>query len=215
MYDYAEAFKELSLLEDMDFDLDDDDAIKDLSKYVDDDSSEDETVDVIDLDADDADELEKSYIGKVILECPVCHSKIYKDKEDIIAEEDSEYVNVDEECPICLTEGGFEIVGEVAPYEPSNDKDEDEDKEDKSDDKVKDIEDQEDDDESDDDVDESLNESTCPDCGKDPCECEKDSEDNKELKEGFEHINVETEDSVMDMSQDENGKVTITTEPKD
>lgn len=87
---------------------------------------EDETIEVIDPNTEDEEDLEDSYIGKVIFRCPVCRSFVYHDKENINFDEDSDTVNIDEECPYCHSVGGFEIVGEVAPYADVNVKVDDE-----------------------------------------------------------------------------------------
>ena len=92
----------------------------------------DDSIQVIDTDAKTPEELEDSYIGKVILDCCVCHSKLYKDKEDVVIDEDGDLANVDEECPFCYCVDGFKIVGEVKEFnkdDSEEDKDEEEDKE--------------------------------------------------------------------------------------
>ena len=78
---------------------------------------EDNTVTIIDPNADTEDEIEGSYIGKVILDCRVCHSKIYKEAEEITIDEETESANASEECPFCYSVEGFTIIGEVAEYE--------------------------------------------------------------------------------------------------
>ena len=45
-------------------------------------------VDVIDLEAEAEEDLKQSYVGKVILDCNVCHSNIFVNKEDVIVNED-------------------------------------------------------------------------------------------------------------------------------
>lgn len=69
---------------------------------------------VIDPEAKNEEELKSSYVGKVIIDCNQCHSKVYKDKEDIVIDGDD--VNKEEECPYCFATEGFKVVGEVAPY---------------------------------------------------------------------------------------------------
>ena len=44
-------------------------------------------IDIIDPDANNEDELSDSYVGKVVLDCSVCHSKIYKDPSEIVIDE--------------------------------------------------------------------------------------------------------------------------------
>jgi len=63
-------------------------------------------------------------MGKVILDCNVCHSLLYKDPEEVI--EDGEDVNVDEECPFCYSQSGFKVVGQVKPFVREDEEEEDE-----------------------------------------------------------------------------------------
>ena len=112
----TEAFKELSVLKEDTFDLDSD-GIKELKDFEDNDDI-DTTVDIIDAKADDEEELSDSYVGKVILDCCVCHSKIYEDKEDIHIDEEEGLANVGEECPFCYAVDGFKIIGQVTEFNP-------------------------------------------------------------------------------------------------
>lgn len=112
-----EAFKEFDLLEDTDskFPLDRD-GMEDLSSFLDIGEEDDDTsVDVIDLEAEAEDELKQSYVGKVILDCNVCHSNIFVDKDEITIEDDGTAC-LDVECPYCMSDEGFSIIGEVRPY---------------------------------------------------------------------------------------------------
>ena len=112
-----EAFTKLSLLDEEDFNLRDDSDIEDMKSFMDDQEDIEDVEDIIDPEADSEEELEDSYIGKVILECPVCHSKIYKNAEDVHYDEETDLANEEEECPFCYSMDGFTIVGQVAPYE--------------------------------------------------------------------------------------------------
>lgn len=113
----AEAFQSLSSLTEDVIDINDDDMESKVSDIIDDEV--DDSIDVIDANADTEDELEGSYIGKIIVECDVCHSKLYKDVEEIIpSEDDEDIVNIEEECPFCYSTDGYHIVGQVAPYQP-------------------------------------------------------------------------------------------------
>lgn len=115
-YDLRDAFQELvALNEAEEFNLSDEEQIKKMADFMDGDEY-DEVQMVIDVDAEGMDELEPSYEGKIILQCPVCKSLIYKDEADIVEDSDSDYVNVEEHCPYCKEEGGMIIVGKVAPY---------------------------------------------------------------------------------------------------
>lgn len=109
----SEAFKKLDILDEDVFELDKDGltALKDFE-----DSDEDDTITVVDPDAESEEDLEDSYIGKVILDCSVCHTDIYKDKEDITIDEESGLANIGEECPYCYSSDGFKVIGEVKPF---------------------------------------------------------------------------------------------------
>lgn len=112
----SEAFRQLELLNEEDFNLSTTDG-SEMKNFLDDD--EDISVmslDVIDPEAESEEDLEDSYTGKVILDCCVCHSKLYKDKEEITVDEEQDLANTDEECPFCYSRDGFKIIGEVAPY---------------------------------------------------------------------------------------------------
>lgn len=122
----TEAFKRLSMLDEDVFDVTDD-GIQELKDF-EDDSETDETVDIIDPEAESEDELADSYIGKVILDCCVCHSKIYKNKDEVHLSDDETVANEDEECPYCYSTEGYKVIGEVAAF--SNEKGENEEAED-------------------------------------------------------------------------------------
>lgn len=127
----GKAFKAFDELNEELFDVTDD-GIQALDKFYDGDNTD--AIAIIDADAEEEEDLKDSYVGKVILECPVCESMIYKDTDDIHVEEDaSELVNVEEECPCCHTVGGFHIIGTVAPYgEEKEDEEEEVEVEDKT-----------------------------------------------------------------------------------
>lgn len=77
---------------------------------------------VVDVDADTREDLRDSYVGCIIIQCPVCKTLIYKDEEDIVrTEDDDEYVNLGDTCPHCKSEDGFIIVGKVASLEKETD----------------------------------------------------------------------------------------------
>lgn len=110
-----EAFKALDILNEEDFNLASMDGLKDAKEFIDKDEESD-FIDIIDPEATTEDELKDSYIGDVILDCTVCHSKLYKNPEEIQVDEAEGLANVDEECPFCYSTDGFEIIGMVAPY---------------------------------------------------------------------------------------------------
>ena len=109
----TEAFKALDALNEDTFSVSDD-GIKKLAEFEDNDDLVDE-ITVYDADAEDTEDLEDSYVGKVIVDCNVCHSKIYKDKSDVVIDEETQNANITEECPYCYSTDGFKVIGEVAP----------------------------------------------------------------------------------------------------
>ena len=120
-----EAFKKLSVLDEDIFEVDDD-GITALKDFVDEDDKDDSLA-VIDMYADDKEDLEDSYVGKVVCDCCVCHSKVFWDKDAIELDDDGELVNVGSECPYCYATDGFKIMGEVKEYCPECDDKHDED----------------------------------------------------------------------------------------
>lgn len=173
----AEAFKQMDLLTEEDFALTDK-GIDELGALL---SAEDsENIEVIDADADDVEELEDSYVGKVILDCVVCHSKIYKDAENVVIDEDRELANIDEECPYCYSVEGYKIVGQIAPFEEKEEADVKVEVEDKD---------------NDGDMDEVS-------ISADNDELEEGCDKEDSLKEELEKVEIETEDSVITVSEE-------------
>ena len=147
-----EAFTQLQLLNEEEFNWTDKDSIEDIKSLVD--APVDASIDIIDPDANSEDELSDSYVGKVVLDCSVCHSKIYKDPSEIVIDEVEELANVGEECPYCYTADGLKVLGQIAPFSDDIKPTEDELSEEEADDVVEDDaddgEDDTDDDEDDD-----------------------------------------------------------------
>ena len=122
----SEAFQKLNVLDEDTFSVTEKD-MEELQDVID--AKDDEVIDIIDPDATTEDELKDDYIGKVILDCNVCHSKIYKDEEDVVVNETEESVNVNEECPFCYSSEGYKVIGKIDPFvsdEYSEDKDSEE-----------------------------------------------------------------------------------------
>lgn len=115
----SEAFKKLDFLTEDDFSLYNNDSIDDMGQLLADPVTPPQ--DVIDPEAETEDELQDTYIGKVILHCPVCNSMVYKNLEDIVKDDVEELVNVGEECPYCYTSEGFKVIGIVSPFEEGKD----------------------------------------------------------------------------------------------
>lgn len=75
----------------------------------------DETVEIIDPEAENNGELKPNYLNDCVLECCVCHGLIYKNPKDIVVDEETQKVNIDEECPHCYNAGGFKVIGQIKP----------------------------------------------------------------------------------------------------
>lgn len=118
-----EAFRALNALNEDIFSLDAEGVSK-LSDFTQNDDLEDD-VQIIDPEAETEDDLQDNYIGKVILDCCVCHSKLYKDKSEVNVDEAGELANVGEECPYCFTPDGFKVIGEVVAFGEESKEDED------------------------------------------------------------------------------------------
>lgn len=118
------------LLEDS-FNLNDSDSVDDAKELLDKnkETEEDNVEMIVDVNAESEEDLKDSYIGSIIIECPVCKTKIYKDREELTidGEENDESksledatVNVGEACPHCKQEDGFVVIGKVAPIEDTS-----------------------------------------------------------------------------------------------
>ena len=172
------AFKMLDALNEDVFDISD----EGISQLADTLNAEDNTVNIIDPEAESEEDIQDSYMGKAILECEVCHSLIYKGKDEIKIDDESQLANIDEECPYCFSTNGYKIVGQVEPFKEESEED---------------------------DIDVEVD-------GEDvDIKSEENDEDLSEsLKEGFNDVQITTDDQHLTMTQDsETGKVTVETEP--
>ena len=193
-----EAFQRLSLLED-DFPLSETDSLTKLKEYMEDDIEMPEDEVIIDPEADKDTELQDNYIGKVIVECSSCHTRLYKDEDDVVIDEETNLANVGEECPVCGSITGWNVIGKIESYDADRDleaeaeaaeAEEEEATEEESDVPMEvdsEGEESEDDefaealketleeecDKPEEELEESVNEDdVCPDCGENPCVCE-------------------------------------------
>lgn len=126
----SEAFKKLEFLTEEEFSLEDTAGLDDMDQLLKTPASN--IANVIDPEAETEDELQDTYIGKVILHCPVCNSMIYKDLEDIVKDDVEELVNIGEECPYCYTSEGFKVIGIVSPFEEEQDEEDNSEPEDET-----------------------------------------------------------------------------------
>lgn len=105
------------------FEIDDQKEIEQAKKVLD--GKEEPVEKIVDVDASTVDELKDSYVGNVILQCPVCRTLIYKKPDAINKDEDSSeevaIYNKSESCPHCGSEDGFELVGQVATLDVKTD----------------------------------------------------------------------------------------------
>lgn len=117
----TEAFKALDNLEEDVFSVNDE-GIEKLQNFIKNDDSVDE-LNVYDLDVEDdtKKELDSCHVGDVILDCCVCHSKIFKPISEVVINNEKEVANEGEECPYCYSVDGFKVVGEVTPLENTED----------------------------------------------------------------------------------------------
>lgn len=54
---------------------------------------------------------------QLILECDKCGALVIKSEADVVADEESGLVNVDDKCAFCEETAGYTIIGVVVPYE--------------------------------------------------------------------------------------------------
>lgn len=202
------AFKKLDALDEELFNFDNS-GFADFTDFIDGDAAEEETVSVIDPSANTEEDLQSSYVGKVILNCNVCHSNIFEDKEEVVIDADTGIVNAEMNCPYCNESEGFMIVGEIVPF--NTDTQEDTPIEEPSDEDTPIEEPNEEDNTS---LEESIE--TTPLTNREKllrAFPELNFDNTTSLTEDFKDVTVTTEDQRMEMHSEENGKVTITTEP--
>lgn len=119
MENLFEAFQELKILDEDVFNVTAD-GIEEVKNFKDDEGTDvyNDLELVIDPEAETEEELEDSYIGKAILCCDVCDSKIYKNPEEVVISEDETLANIGEICPYCQSSDGFKVIGQVAEFCP-------------------------------------------------------------------------------------------------
>jgi uncharacterized protein (UPF0179 family) len=72
-------------------------------------------INVVDPQAETDEDLKATYVGDTILECVSCHTLSYCNPTEIEIDEESGVANIAVECPVCLSNEGYKIVGTVAP----------------------------------------------------------------------------------------------------
>lgn len=209
-----EAFKSLSLLEN-DFDLSvDKDKVDELRSFVADDIDAIPEEPIIDTNAEEEHELQDNYVGKVILECECCHSRIYKEESDVIIDEESGLANIDEECPVCNNTLGYSVIGKIEPFDKEREikPEEGEEAGELPDEEAEEIPEEEVTDDIE--VKESLSlndrvarkhlreEKVCPKCGKSPCVCEDCSKEKLDEELNKEELKKDVYDALAAVAYD-------------
>lgn len=110
-----EAFKELETLKEDTFSFDKE-GVFNLDRFLHLDDVAPDIITVIDPNADSEEGLKSNYEGQAILKCCVCNQLIYKDPEEVVLDDEKQRANVEEECPHCGCLGGYEVIGQVAPF---------------------------------------------------------------------------------------------------
>lgn len=111
-----EAFQALKILDEDTFTINADGSA-DLKNFMDNDIH-DELELVIDPLAETEEDIQESYLGKAILDCIICHSKVYKEPEEVIIDEENGLANVGEICVYCQASDGYKVIGQVAEFCP-------------------------------------------------------------------------------------------------
>lgn len=80
--------------------------IKDYEEYMKDNKSE-EVVDVIEKANTDYDNI------TYVMECVTCHSLYYINKDELIYDKELDVFNIDDECDVCTSKLGYEVIGKT------------------------------------------------------------------------------------------------------
>lgn len=216
----TEAFKQLNIIDEDLFPTDSEglNKLKDFMKS----DIDDEDLIVYDDTANNEDEIKDSYDGKVILRCSVCKSYFFKEPKSVIIDAEAGLANVGDECCYCHNDMGYNVVGVVAPYVADVSREE----------RAEDVHEEpaevdvevDDIDVEPEDVNESLkkiNEETNYDRVmrvlndmKNEAPVEEDLDDDDHVvNEDLKDVSITTDDTKIQMTSEENGKVTVTTEP--
>ena len=111
-----EAFQALKILDEDTFTINADGSA-DLKNFMDNDIH-DELELIIDPLAETEEDVQESYLGKAILDCIICHSKVYKEPEEVVIDEEAGLANVGETCVYCQASDGYKVIGQVAEFCP-------------------------------------------------------------------------------------------------
>jgi len=84
---------------------------------IEDDASVVETPDDDEVEIEIEDDEAKDEPRQLILECDNCGGLLIKSESDVVVDEETDLVNIEDACEYCEEAGGYKIVGVVAPYE--------------------------------------------------------------------------------------------------
>lgn len=201
----TEAFQALDILNEETFNITDD-GIESANNFVDDSTTDDMEL-VIDPLAETEEELQDSYVGKVILDCTICQSKIYKDPTEVTINEDDSLANVGEVCPYCQSSDGYKVIGQVAPYEEETETEVATDDENAE----VDVEELPEEDKEEEKVEEACEGSDC----EEKAEDEDDLDEAITSKKGKARLASMKEDLNNVQIETDNERITVTSEPKE
>ena len=80
-------------------------------------AAEEEEIEIVDDEAPVEEPATEDEPRQLVLECDKCGALVVKSETDVVAAEDSDLVNVEEECQFCEESKGYRIVGIMLPYE--------------------------------------------------------------------------------------------------
>ena len=85
-------------------------------------AAEDEEIEIVDDEApiDEVpveEPVEEAEPKQIVLECTKCGALVVKDEADVVTDEESGLVNVEDKCAFCEETEGYKIIGTMIPYE--------------------------------------------------------------------------------------------------
>ena len=82
---------------------------------------DDETIaDDADVEEAPVEEVAEEEPKQIVLECSKCGALVIKTEADVVVDEASDLVNIEDACQYCEEAAGYTIVGTIAPYEAIN-----------------------------------------------------------------------------------------------
>lgn len=110
-----------SLKESKEFDINDKQDAEEAKELLDKNEEDEHVEQIVDVSADSVDDLKQSYIGSIGLQCPVCgtiryadRDKLEKSENDIDQTSGKPLYNVGEACTHCGSDSGYIVIGQIA-----------------------------------------------------------------------------------------------------